>query len=75
MRRLLVISNGIGEDSVGAEIVKRLPKGTAVDAYPMIGDGAFYTSVCPVVGPRARVPDGVPGLVPRDDAPTPSASP
>lgn len=55
MRRLLVISNGIGEDSVGAEIVKRLPQGTPVDAYPMLGDGAFYAPVCPVVGPRARV--------------------
>ena len=55
MRRLLVITNGIGEDSVGAEIVKRLPPGLAVEAYPTLGPGLYYEGVCPIVGPRARL--------------------
>jgi uncharacterized protein (TIGR03492 family) len=54
--RLLVISNGIGEDSVGAEIVRRLPPGFSVEAYPTLGDGRFYNGVCPIVGPRAHLP-------------------
>jgi uncharacterized protein (TIGR03492 family) len=53
VRRLLVISNGIGEDSVGAEIVRRLPAGFEAEAYPTLGTGAAYGRVCPVVGPRA----------------------
>ena len=56
MRRLLVISNGIGEDSVGAEIVRRLPRNLPADAYPMLGEGKAYRAACPVVGPRAELP-------------------
>jgi uncharacterized protein (TIGR03492 family) len=56
VRRLLVISNGIGEDSVGAEIVRRLPRNLPADAYPMLGDGQAYRTACPVVGPRAHLP-------------------
>ncbi len=55
MPRLLVISNGIGEDSIGAEIVKRLPRTLVADAYPTLGEGRAYEGVCPVVGPRARL--------------------
>ena len=55
MRRLLVISNGIGEDSVGAELVRRLPKDIIADAYPTLGEGSHYKGVCAVVGPRARL--------------------
>jgi uncharacterized protein (TIGR03492 family) len=56
VRRLLVISNGIGEDSVGAEIVRRFPRNLIADAYPMLGDGKAYRTACPVVGPRAQLP-------------------
>ncbi|HHY51573.1 MAG TPA: hypothetical protein GYA10_17715 [Alphaproteobacteria bacterium] len=56
MRRLLVISNGIGEDSVGAEIVRRFPRTLVADAYPTLGEGRAYRNACPVVGPRARLP-------------------
>jgi uncharacterized protein (TIGR03492 family) len=52
-RRLLIISNGIGEDSVGAEIARRLPAGFEVDAYPTLGSGRYYEGICRVVGPRA----------------------
>ena len=56
MRSLLVISNGLGEDSIGAEIVRRLPVGLFADAYPMLGPGRAYKNVCPIVGPRAHLP-------------------
>jgi len=56
VKRLLVISNGIGEDSVGAELVRRLPKDVTVEAYPTLGDGQHYEGVCPIVGPRAKLP-------------------
>lgn len=55
MKRLLVISNGIGEDSIGAEIIRRLPKDIIADAYPTLGDGRHYRGLCPVVGPRAKL--------------------
>jgi uncharacterized protein (TIGR03492 family) len=55
LRRLLIISNGIGEDSVGAEIARRLPRTLIADAYPMLGEGKAYKSACPVVGPRASL--------------------
>jgi uncharacterized protein (TIGR03492 family) len=52
-RRILFISNGIGEDSVGAEIVRRLPLECSAEAYPMLGSGQAYAGICPIVGPRA----------------------
>jgi uncharacterized protein (TIGR03492 family) len=54
-RRVLFISNGIGEDSVGAEIVKRLPPGFAAEAYPTLGSGRAYAGICKIVGPRAEL--------------------
>jgi uncharacterized protein (TIGR03492 family) len=54
-RRLLFISNGYGEDSIAAEIIRRLPAGVSVEAYPTLGEGLAYRNVCPVVGPRAQV--------------------
>jgi len=54
-RRLLFISNGYGEDSIGAEIVRRLPPDVVAEAYPTIGEGLAYHHVCAIVGPRARL--------------------
>jgi uncharacterized protein (TIGR03492 family) len=54
-RRLLFISNGYGEDSIAAEIIRRLPDNFIVEAYPTIGSGSAYNSVCPIVGPRATL--------------------
>ncbi len=54
--KLLVISNGHGEDSIAAEIVRRLPPEIAVAAYPTLGDGRAYHGVCPLVGPRRHLP-------------------
>lgn len=56
MARLLVISNGIGEDSIGAELARRLPKDITAEAYPTLGAGHAYEGICPIVGPRAQLP-------------------
>jgi len=53
--KLLVITNGIGEDSVGAELVRRLPPSIVAHAYPTLGTGAYYQGVCEIVGPRASL--------------------
>ncbi|RYE09407.1 MAG: hypothetical protein EOP22_09000 [Hyphomicrobiales bacterium] len=54
--KLLVISNGHGEDSIAAEIIRRLPKTIEAAAYPTLGDGKAYAGVCPIVGPRRHLP-------------------
>ena len=54
-KTLLVITNGIGEDSVGAELVRRLPSSIKASAYPTLGSGAYYDGVCEIVGPRATL--------------------
>src|SRR5436305_29608 len=54
-RRLLFISNGYGEDSIAAAIIRRLPEGMVAEAYPTLGDGHAFANTCPVVGPRAHL--------------------
>jgi len=54
-RRLLFVSNGYGEDSIAAEIIRRLPADVVAEAYPTIGEGLAYRTVCAVVGPRAQL--------------------
>lgn len=54
--KLLIISNGHGEDAIAAEIVRRLPGSVTAEAYPTLGDGHAYEGVCPIVGPRAHLP-------------------
>ena len=56
VKKLLIISNGHGEDSIAAEIVRRLPKTIEVAAYPTLGDGRAYEGVAPIVGPRRKLP-------------------
>jgi uncharacterized protein (TIGR03492 family) len=56
VKKLLIISNGHGEDSIAAEIVRRLPKSIEVNAYPTLGDGSAYSGVCTIVGPRQNLP-------------------
>lgn len=55
-RKLLFVTNGYGEDSVGAEIIRRLPPHLSAEAWPTLGPGAAYAGVCPIVGPRAALP-------------------
>lgn len=54
-RRVLFISNGHGEDSIAAEIIRRLPRGVIAEAYPTLGSGSALAGVCPIVGPRATL--------------------
>ncbi|GHA30676.1 hypothetical protein GCM10007989_28220 [Devosia pacifica] len=54
-RRVLFVSNGHGEDWIAAAIVRALPPGLEIDAYPMVGTGGAYADICPIVGPRAQV--------------------
>lgn len=55
-RRFLFIANGNGEDSIAAEIVRRLPASIKADAYPIIGPGRAFDDLCSIVGPRAHIP-------------------
>lgn len=55
-QKLLFVTNGYGEDSVGAEIIARLPPQLTAEAWPTLGPGAAYAGVCPIVGPRAVLP-------------------
>lgn len=54
-QRYLVISNGHGEDAIGAALVRRLAGEAQVEAYPMIGSGKSYEGACRIVGPRATL--------------------
>lgn len=53
--RILVVSNGHGEDSMAAEVVRALPDHIHADAYPTLGVGHAFDGVCPIVGPRAHI--------------------
>ncbi|HTN63222.1 MAG TPA: hypothetical protein VL147_17000 [Devosia sp.] len=53
--RYLFISNGHGEDAIASAIVRQMPAGSSIEAYPMIGAGNAYTGACPLVGPRATL--------------------
>lgn len=53
--RFLFVSNGHGEDSIAAAMIRAMPAGCEVEAYPMIGSGNAYGGTCPVVGPRATL--------------------
>ena len=55
-RRVLFVANGNGEDSIAAEIIRKLPKSINAEAYPMVGNGRAYDELCPIVGPRAQIP-------------------
>lgn len=54
-RRFLLISNGHGEDAIGAQLIARMPPSISVEAYPMIGSGKAFDGICPIVGPRATL--------------------
>lgn len=56
MRRVLFIANGLGEDSIAAAIIAKLPSDIEPAAYPVVGSGKAYDGLCPIVGPRAHIP-------------------
>ena len=55
-RKILFVSNGHGEDTIAAAIIRHLPSHLSAEAYPTLGAGRAFDGICPVVGPRARLP-------------------
>jgi uncharacterized protein (TIGR03492 family) len=56
-RSVLIVSNGRGEDAVGAAIARALPSDTRVTAYPLVGAGEAYEGVR-LLDPRQALPSG-----------------
>jgi len=59
--RVLLVSNGAGEDSIAAEVARRVG-GVDLEALPLVGQGVAYQGLAEVVGPRRTMPSG--GLIP-----------
>lgn len=59
-RPLLLLSNGHGEDAIGALLVPELRRrGFAVEAMPIVGEGGSYRRLSvPIVGPTQSMPSG-----------------
>ncbi|MGJ8529784.1 hypothetical protein [Maritalea sp.] len=53
--RVLLISNGYGEDAMAAVLAKELVKTVKVEALPTVGPGKSYAGICDVVGPRGKL--------------------
>ena len=51
--KTLIISNGHGEDLVGAKLAEKL---SDVSALPIVGEGRAYK--CKVIGPKKKLPSG-----------------
>lgn len=59
-RPLLIISNGHGEDAIGALLVPELRRrGFVPEAMPIVGEGGSYRRLgVPIVGPTQAMPSG-----------------
>jgi len=53
--RVLIISNGYGEDAMAATLASALSKHVDVEALPTVGPGNAYSGICEVVGPRGEL--------------------
>jgi uncharacterized protein (TIGR03492 family) len=57
--RLLIVSNGYGEDLEAAQIVRSLPQDrVAVAVYPLVGLGRSYPGDVELLDPRRDLPSG-----------------
>lgn len=58
--RVLLLSNGHGEDAIGARLVPELrARGYAPEAMPIVGAGHAYQALdVPIAGPTAPMPSG-----------------
>ena len=57
-QRILIVSNGHGEDAVGNALAREmLAQGAVVTAYPLVGLGHAYRGV-PLLDPRQAMPSG-----------------
>jgi uncharacterized protein (TIGR03492 family) len=55
-RRILFVSNGVGEDMIAARIIDELPgQDMAITAYPLVGSGVYPASI-PLLDPRRDMP-------------------
>ena len=61
--KVLILSNGAGEDAIAVQIIKEL-RNVDCEAMPLVGTGVGYADVASLVGPRRILPSG--GLVPED---------
>lgn len=53
--RVLIITNGMGEDAMGAALAKQLAPYCEIEALPTVGDGLAYDGICPLMGPRGHL--------------------
>ncbi|WP_127144784.1 hypothetical protein [Pelagibacterium montanilacus] len=51
-----MIANGHGEDSIAASLIARFPGHVETHAYPVMGDGAAFSGICTLAGPRLDLP-------------------
>lgn len=58
MKRLLVLSNGAGEDAIAAKVLQRLPSEAkdAVACFPLVGAGKALEKEFELIGPRVLPP-------------------
>lgn len=58
MKRLLVLTNGAGEDAIAARILARLPEQArrAVVCFPLVGAGRALEAAYELIGPRVLPP-------------------
>lgn len=57
-QRILIVSNGYGEDAVGSVLARELlAQNAVVNAYPLVGLGQAYQGV-PLLDPRQTLPSG-----------------
>jgi uncharacterized protein (TIGR03492 family) len=55
-RRLLFVSNGVGEDMIAGRVIRELPTDrVAVTAYPLVGQGVYPAGVA-LLDPRREMP-------------------
>ncbi len=58
MCRVLLVSNGVGEDLIAASLAGALePAGVTIGAYPLVGIGAYPAHVA-LLNPRQALPSG-----------------
>jgi uncharacterized protein (TIGR03492 family) len=59
VKRLLIVSNGYGEDLEVTQVLRALPRGAVeVSAFPLVGLGHAYPSEVALLDPRAEFPSG-----------------
>jgi len=59
MKKILILSNGHGEDLVAADLIMKLPRELEVDVFPLVGKGETFKDLpVKVIGTRKVFPSG-----------------